>query len=175
MVDLGDTWPAAADWNTRRRPWDLEIREASGVFQAIVSGDLDAWKTSTGIDPSAEPSSTRDYAVRLARDRILAVTTQPVLIGAAWNAAGYAATDVTGGWLVIDFSGRNLSALVSRATTVPGLDHSPSAAMNFAGSRAIAYLLAEDLLRLHVDRSMSSHLWEWLTAIAPQNSASEPM
>lgn len=163
MVDLGECWPPQPDWCDAPPIWGLEFRPVADVFQTLVSGNLRAW-SARSIDLDAVPASGRDYAVRVARDRILAVTAQPMASRPGWDAAGYATTDVSGGCLLLEISGARLPELLSRATTVPRLDASPSAAIRFAGLDAVAYLMVNGAMRLHVDRSLSAHLWTWLQA-----------
>ena len=164
MADLGECWPKEPDWSAAPHAWGLEIRPVDGVFQTLVSGDLEAWSAESRIGLDVAPPPGRDYAVRVARDRVLAVTTQPMASRPGWNAGGHAATDVSGGYLFLEISGERLAALLSRATTLPRLDASPSAAIRFAGLDAVAYFMGQGVLRLHVDRSLSAYLWSWLQA-----------
>lgn len=164
MADLDESRPSEPDWNAALLAWELEIRPVGDIFQTLVSGDLDAWSASAGVGFDVAPAPARDYAVRVARDRILAVTGQPLTSRPGWDAGGHATTDVSGAYLLLEISGARLPALLSRATTLPGLEASPSAAIRFAGLDAIAYLTAQGALHLHVDRSLSAYLWSWLQA-----------
>ena len=164
MADLGECWPKEPDWSAAPHAWGLEIRRVSDVFQTLVSGNLEAWSAGSRIGLDVAPAPGRDYAVRVARDRVLMVTAQPMASRPGWNASGHAATDLSGGYLLLEISGARLPELLSRATTLPGLDASPSAAIRFAGLDAIAYFVAQGVLRLHVDRSLSGYLWSWLEA-----------
>ena len=164
MADLGECWPQEPDWRAAPHAWGLEIRPVDGVFQTLVSGDLEAWSAGSRIGLDVAPAPGRDYAVRVARDRVLAVTTQPMASRPGWNASGHAATDLSGGYLLLEISGARLPALLSRAATLPRLDASPSAAIRFAGLDAVAYFMGQGVLRLHVDRSLSAYLWSWLQA-----------
>ena len=164
MADLGECWPKEPDWSAAPHAWALEIRRVSDVFQTLVSGNLEVWSAGSRIGLDVAPAPGRDYAVRVARDRVLAVTTQPMASRPGWNASGHAATDLSGGYLLLEISGAHLPALLSRATTLPRFDASPSAAIRFAGLDAVAYFVAQGVLRLHVDRGLSSYLWSWLQA-----------
>ncbi|MGI6853495.1 sarcosine oxidase subunit gamma family protein [Mesorhizobium sp. 1B3] len=143
------------------------------LFQTLVSGNLDVWSAGRQIGLDVAPGPDRDYAVRVARDRLLAVTAQPIALRGGWNASGYATTDVSGGYLLLEISGSRLPALLSRATTIHRIDASPSAAIRFAGIDAVAYLLTPNTLRLHVDSSLSGHLWSWLQAADQASSGQQ--
>lgn len=161
MIDLAGRRPPEPDL---AGTGVLGVQAVGGLSQTLVSGDLAAWSGHAGIEVGRTPAPGRDYAVRVARDRVLAVTSGPLAAGAGWNAAGYATTDVTGGFQVLELSGDALPAILARATTLPGLDMSPSAAIQFAGVPVVAYLMESGRSRLHVDRSLSAYLWSWLRA-----------
>ena len=76
MADLGECWPKEPDWSAAPHAWGLEIRRVSDVFQTLVSGNLEVWSAGSRIGLDVAPAPGRDYAVRVARDRVLAVTAQ---------------------------------------------------------------------------------------------------
>lgn len=164
MADLGECWSSEPDWGAAPRAWELEIRRVDNVFQTLVSGNLKAWSAGSRIELDVSPATGLDYAVRIARDRLLAVTAQPLASRPGWDAGGHATTDVSGGHLLLEISGARLPALISRATTLPGLDGSPSAAIKFAGLDAVVYVMAQGALCVHIDRCLSAYLWLWLQA-----------
>lgn len=164
MAELGECWQPLPDWSVAPAAYGLDIRPVDGVFQTLVSGNLEEWSAKTGIAYGVARPLGRDYAVRVARDRILVITRQPLPSRPGWSTDGHATTDVSGGYLLLEIWGARLPELLSRATTLPKLDASPSAAIRFAGLDVVAYLVAQDTMRLHVDRSHSGYLWSWLLA-----------
>jgi len=156
------------DWATARlTALGLEIDSVGGLEQILVSGDLAA--ALRDIAGGAKPvgfyaiASGDPYAVRLARDRALVVSTREIAAGAGWQEPGYAATPVSGFYHVFDFSGPGIPTLLGRATTLDPGAASPSAAVGFAGINAVVYRHeSQDRLRVHVERGLAPYLWQWL-------------
>ena len=56
MADLGECWPKEPDWSAAPHAWGLEIRPVDGVFQTLVSGDLEAWSAESRIGLDVAPA-----------------------------------------------------------------------------------------------------------------------
>jgi sarcosine oxidase gamma subunit len=168
MRDLVATWTEVPDWATARLAAPgLEIRGVAGLEQLLVSGDLVAAlrDLAEGAKPVGfhEVASGDPFAIRLARDRALIVSTREITASAGWREGGYAATPVSGGYHVFDVSGPGIADLLGRATTLDPGAASPSATVGFAGIAAVVYRHeSEDRLRVHVERGLAPYLWQWL-------------
>jgi hypothetical protein len=168
MRDLAEKWSAIPEWQSRvlETP-GLTVRTLAGLNQLLVSGDLEAWNRKAGTQGpgvGALAVATGDpYAVRLARDRILAVGTSPFEIEPGWHDEGFAVTRLDAGLHVFQLNGPSLARVISRAVTLDPADAGPSAAMSFAGLQASVYRHRDDhTLRVHVDRGLAACLWTWL-------------
>lgn len=168
MRDLAEKWSEMPRWASHvlEAP-GLTVRTLTGLSQLLVSGDLDAWNRMAGmqgpgVGALAVAAGDR-YAVRLARDRILAVATSPFEIKAGWHDEGFAVTRLNAGLHVFQADGPSLPGLISRAVTVDPVNAGPSAALSFAGVPASVYRHQDnDTLRVHVDRGLAAYLWTWL-------------
>ncbi|MBZ9854848.1 hypothetical protein LB566_13650 [Mesorhizobium sp. CA13] len=166
MRDLAQKWPAAPDWQsaTIGAP-GLEARTIPGLHQLLVSGNLDAWARISGMDGNgvgAFGCAQGDrYAARLARDRLLVVSSTPLAIAAGWHAEGFAVTTISAGLHVFEVKGSAIDAFIARGSTLDPKQESASAALSFAGVSAIVYR-HRDRLRIHVDRGLASYLWTWM-------------
>lgn len=166
--NLAERWPAAPDWSsaTGQGP-GFVVRTVSGLEQLLVSGDLDAWNRASGLSGpgvGALALAKGDaYQARIARDRLLAVSSKPFTVEPGWHEAGFAATRIDAGLHVLEIEGPGVVGVIARATTLDPAANSPSAAMLFAGVGAVAYRHAmPDRLRIHVDRGLAAYLWQWL-------------
>lgn len=167
-LNLAERWPAAPDWSsaTVEGP-GFTVRTVSGLEQLLVSGDLDAWNRASGLSGPGTGALAlakgEVYQARIARDRLLAVSTEPFTVEPGWHEAGFAVTRIDAGLHVLEVEGPGLAGVVARATTLNPAADSPSAAMLFAGVGAVVYRHAvPDRLRIHVDRGLAAYLWQWL-------------
>jgi sarcosine oxidase gamma subunit len=112
------------------------------------------------------------YSVRLARDRLLAVSTRPIGMATGWSPQGFAVTEISAGLQVFEVEGVGLDAFIARGTTLDPGQPSASAALSFAGISAIVYR-HEDRLRIHVDRGLAAYLWTWMEQAATHIAAGD--
>lgn len=168
MRDLAEKWSLEPDWRaaTMQTP-GLVIRSLTGFTQYLVSGDLAAWSRRTDMDDAAVGALSvargERYALRIARDRILAVSETPFGIAPGWHAAGFAVSTFDAGLHMFEIEGPDMSSLFARATTLDPKGETASAALLFAGANALCYRHGHaDRLRLHIDRALAPYLWRWL-------------
>jgi sarcosine oxidase gamma subunit len=178
MRDFATKWTAPPDWTAWLTAPGLEITTVVGLEQALVSGDLAA--ALADLAGGAEASgayavATGDpYALRLARDRALIVSSRPIACRVGWHPRGYAATPMSAGYHVFELAGSGLPGLLARATTLDLASASPSATIVFAGVAAILYR-REGKARLHVERGLAPYLWRWLeVSVVAMGCAAEP-
>lgn len=163
MRDLTSSWPAVPDWpHIALDGPDISARSLALASQHLVSGNLETFAARTGlanvgVGAFAEASGDR-YALRVARDRMLAVN---VAANGGWHPDGYAVTDVSAVYHVFEIWGPGLGALIGEATAMDPAIGSPSAAILFAGQQAIACYHG-GRLRLHVERGFAPYIWQWL-------------
>lgn len=164
--DAAEKWTPYPDWSKAgiaRDGWSA--RPVPMLSQVLVSGDISEarrihapqaaeaglWSIATG-DP---------YLVRLARDRVLIVSSEPLAIPLGWN-GGWAASPAGDAFFVVDIEGPSMRAVVAEATGADLDAGSPSAALLFAGVNTILYRMAEDRARIHVEAGFAPYLWRWL-------------
>jgi len=166
MRNLAEKWSKAPDWQDAviEAP-GLNISSVSGLHQRLVSGDLAAWAEASGFDGIAVgafgPAEGIRYTIRLARDRLLAVSATPLGMATGWYSGGFAVTEISAGLHILEVSGEAVDAFVARGTTIDPRQVSASAALSFAGIEAIVYR-HETTLRIHVDRGLAGYLWTWM-------------
>ena len=167
MRDLAGKWPPVPEWDTAILETDsLRIRTVGGLAQLLVSGDLQAWGRTAGmahegVGAFAVAQGPR-YAVRVARDRILAVSETPFDMAPGWHGEGFAVSGMDAAMHVFEIAGAGVSKLLARATTLDPAGTSASAALLFAGVNALAYRHGgPEMLRVHVDRGLAPYLWKW--------------
>jgi sarcosine oxidase gamma subunit len=170
MRDLAEKWSVAPDWqNATITTPGLVARAVPGLSQMLVSGDLDAWAKTSGMEGSGVGAfgvaQGDRYATRLARDRLLLVSNTPLATAAGWHAEGFAVTEISAGLQVFEVEGLSLDAFIARGTTLDPRQPSASAALSFAGISAIVYH-HESKLRIHVDRGLAAYLWTWMEQAA---------
>ena len=175
MRDLAEKWSVAPDWrNATIEVPGLKIGAVTGLHQRLVSGDLAAWAEASGFDAPAVGAfglaEGKSYSVRLARDRLLVVSTTPIGIATGWFREGFAATEISAGLQVFKVEGPALDAFIARGTTLDPRQPSASAALSFAGISAIVYR-HQDGLRVHVDRGLAAYLWTWMETAAANVAA----
>ncbi len=166
MRNLAEKWSKAQDWQDAviEAP-GLKIGSVSGLHQRLVSGDLAAWAAASDFDGTAvgafgQAAGIR-YTVRLARDRLLVVSTTPLGIATGWHSQGFAVTEISAGLHLFEVTGEMVDAFVARGTTLDPKQVGASAALSFAGIDSIVYRHGT-ALRLHVDRGLAAYLWTWM-------------
>ena len=168
MRDPAAIWTPPPDWATARLVrGDWQARAVPGLHQTLVSGALD--RAAADLAPGVPEiglwgiAGGCPYLVRIARDRALLVTEPPAGAPDGWHPQGWAASELSGGWLVMDLSGPAAAEIV-RESTAADLDAgSPSAAVRFAGIVGVlVYRTAPGTVRLHVERGLAPYLWRWL-------------
>lgn len=107
------------------------------------------------------------YALRVARDRILAVSDAPLGIAPGWHAQGFAVSAFAAGLHVFEIEGPNTPSLFARATTLDPQGTTASASLLFAGVGALCCRHGHiDRMRVHLDRALAPYLWKWLEQAA---------
>jgi sarcosine oxidase gamma subunit len=177
MRDLAEKWSVAPDWQSAAiTAPGLVIRAVPALNQLLVSGDLDAWARVSGVKADgvgAFGAAQGDrYAARLARDRLLVVSNNPLAIATGWHEQGFAVTAISAGLQMFEVEGTTLDAFIARGTTLDPNQASASAALSFAGINAVVYR-HQDRLRIHVDRGLAAYLWTWMETAAANITASE--
>ena len=168
MRDLTSSWPAVPDWRGANLDRDgLVVRTVDVGPQHLVSGNLAGFAAAAGLPDTGagafgEVSGER-YALRVTRDRMLAVNAPPSSTPPGWHADGYAVTDVSAMYHVFEFEGPGLADLIAEAMFVDPRAMSPSAATMFAGQQAVVYH-HDGRLRVHVERGFAPYIWQWLEA-----------
>lgn len=167
MPELSEVWRPAPDWATASLNGDgIAARALLGLDQCLVSGDIAAFRSQHGLAPDVGALGAARgpaYAVRMARDRILAIGLAETAAEPGWRESGFALTSMSAALHVFEFKGRNVLELVARATTIDPADPGPCAALPFAGVLACLYRHDDDqTLRLHIDRGLAVHVWTWL-------------
>ncbi|PZO81222.1 MAG: hypothetical protein DI629_05225 [Mesorhizobium amorphae] len=166
MRDLAQKWTPVPHWAGARIETDgLSVTTVSVGEQTLVSGDLEAWSHMSGL---AAPgvgafglAQGQAYTVRLARDRLLAVSAAPLPHARGWHSSGFGVTGMNGGLHVFEVSGPDALRLIERGTSLAPGDRSRSASVPFAGASVILYRHGE-ALRLHVERPLAPFLWRWM-------------
>ncbi|TPK74037.1 hypothetical protein FJ930_08280 [Mesorhizobium sp. B2-4-15] len=168
MRDLAEKWSAAPDWRSAAITTPgVTMRAVSGLNQMLVSGDLDAWTRVSEAEAVGAFGTTRGdrYAARLARDRLLVVSSNPLPIPAGWHGEGFAVTTISAGLQVFEVEGPALDAFIARGTTLDPRQPSASATLSFAGISVIVYR-HDNRLRIHVERGLAAYLWTWMEQAA---------
>jgi sarcosine oxidase, subunit gamma len=168
MRDLAQKWSPVPDWPTATiAAPGLAVRSLAGFSQYLVSGDLAAWSSASGIAAQAagalSTAAGARYVLRIARDRILAVSETPLAVEPGWHNEGFAVSACDAGLHMFEVEGERLAELWARATTLDAKGSTPSAAVLFAGVTAFCCRHGhEGRLRIHVDRGLAPYLWKWL-------------
>ncbi|MGX5829750.1 hypothetical protein [Mesorhizobium sp. 43Arga] len=176
MRDLAEKWSVPPDWrNATLEVPGLKMGAVAGWHQRLVSGDLAAWAEASGFDGPAVGAfglaEGVSYSVRLARDRLLAVSTTPIGMATGWFSEGFAVTEISAGLQLFEVDGPALDAIIARGTTLnPAGPPSASSMLSFAGINAIVYR-HQRCLRIHVDRGLAAYLWTWMETAAANIAA----
>lgn len=167
IPNLAERWPATPDWSAAvLERAGVTVKSVAGPHQMLVSGNLDAWNAASGLSGAGVGAlglaKGKAWQVRVARDRLLAVSERPFAVEPGWYDEGFAVTRMDAALHVFDVEGEGLGGVIARATTLDPAMASPSAAVLFAGVNAVAYRYgAANRLRVHVDRGLATYIWEW--------------
>lgn len=170
MDDTAAIWAEAPDRETMLLETGTgSVRRLAGLAQHMVSGDIAAAAVSAGVNHTGVGAlgvaAGHTYSVRVARDRLLVVTNGDVTLRPGWNDSGYAVSDMSA-IDVFEIEGALAEEIVNRATTLPLSGAGPSAAIIFAHVEVYLYRHMEhDTIRVHVDPSMTSYVWDWFKAV----------
>lgn len=104
-------------------------------------------------------------AIRIARDRALLITPQPLEVQAGWNRAGYMVTPADDLFIAVSLTGEKADALMSLLVALPLTATSPSASLMLAGLPALVTRI-EGGYCIRVERSHVTALWQHLSALA---------
>jgi hypothetical protein len=170
MLDLSTRWPAEPDWQCELlNRHSLSMRRLHGMDQLLVSGDLDVWHRRLGVEGSRGAPVTKAgagaYTVRIASDRLLAISISAFEASAGWHEEGFAVTRVGSALCLLELTGADVDTLMERATSSDARSGSRSAAIFFAGIQAIAYRKG-GALRLHVDRALAAFVVQWVKGVS---------
>jgi len=145
----------------------LTIRVIQPERQALLSGpyaSLLALANVTGTVGWPDPAMGDSYAIRLRRDRILAVN-GPTLADGWHDEIGVAVSDMTWGYAVIELNGPAAMGVLQRGTEITLDTPSASVARRFAGHDALIYARGPDSYRLHVLRPYLDAVWGLITSL----------
>ncbi|MBS3651099.1 hypothetical protein KEU06_21025 [Pseudaminobacter sp. 19-2017] len=167
MAEREQFWSAPPEWETAEiTRAGFSARPVLGLGQVLVSGQFDAARET--LAPGAPEAGLWSviegdrYLVRIARDRALLVTSQPLAIQSGWHAQGFATSPADDGWSVFELGGEGLRDVIAEAVSADLDRGSPSAAVQFAGTTALLYRTAENRARLHLERAVAAYVWQWL-------------
>lgn len=175
MHDAGTFWPPALDPDGARLDGHGFHAVIEAPRQTLISGAVEAGLAAlrTGLAAQGPYAIFDDdtYAVRLGVDRVLLVSPA---IGAlreasAWDAAGYASSDLGEALVMITLTGPAAFDVLARGGGVDLRAPAPAsggAAMMRHGEITLIAYRYRDGLRLHVERPRLSYLWELLGAYA---------
>lgn len=175
-------WPAVtrptSAWVIHRH--DLRVERLTGLHQALASGALEAAAALVDAAPAGlglfDESAQARCAVRLARDRLLLVSPEPLAAAPGWHSAGFALTWVDDGLQIYALDGVAVPALLRSGTAIDPAATSPCASLLLGGFAAIAYR-CQGRLRLHVERALAPAFEAWVVQAAadlPPDAAAAP-
>ncbi len=166
--DSAVKWTPFPDWSQAaidREGWT--VRPVPALSQALVSGDvaaaLAAHAPRAGEVGLWDLATSDPVAVRIARDRCLLVSSEPLDLPFGWH-DGWAASPAGSAWFVVELAGAALGAVLREGTAADLAGGSRSASLLFAGVPALLYRTAEERARLHVETGHGPYLWRWLEA-----------
>jgi len=161
-------WPPArrAEGRILEKP-RLTAQALAGRGATLLSGDLN--RAVAALAPGAPmlglyaPAPEGPHAVRIARDRALLVTREPLGAADGWR-EGWCATSLDDAWAALDVSGPDAALALMQGTAADLAGGSPSAAVRFAGLRCLL-LRTETGFRLHLEAPWLTALLTWLEGV----------
>lgn len=165
ILDRAAFWPEPAAPGAFQQEIDgLVARDLPEIPQALVSGDIDAFLAAEGLAPAVGLLGVAEgerYAVRLARQRLLAVGFEPE---PGWNPGGWGVTPMGAGLSVVGIEGPRWAEVFARATPIDPETASPSAGFLLGDGLPVTLTRHghDDCLRLHVARAALPGLHAWL-------------
>ncbi|KQU81768.1 hypothetical protein ASD00_35045 [Ensifer sp. Root31] len=166
MLDNSHKWKPEPDWGSAHLSGrTIEVRAVTGLTQLLVSGEIDGFRSRHGLgnDIGALGLATGErYAVRVARDRLLAVGILASECACGWYDDGYCVTAFGSAQRVFEARGKGVRDLLARATSIDLDNPGPCATLKFCDLTCSVYFYEDTTLRIHVDRGLAGYLWEWL-------------
>ena len=159
------------NWRAARAPEGIvidrpgvRVRAHAGLGRTLISGDLEAAVAT--LAPGAPMlglfalAPDGPHALRIARDRALLVTPEPLRAADGWR-DGWCATSIDDGWAAVEVAGDDAPFTLMQGTSADPAAGSPSAAVLFAGLRCLL-VRTEAGFRLHLERPWLEALLAWL-------------
>jgi hypothetical protein len=168
MPDPMAKWTPVPDWRTVsivRGDWSA--RPILGYSMVLVAGDMSAALgalagETVGLGYLATAEREDAYAIRIARDRALLVSIEPILAAFGWQAGGWSATPAESAYGIIEIGGEALDTILAEATAVDVGSNRRSAAVLFAGITCLVVRMPTGAARLHAEIGHLPYLWRWL-------------
>lgn len=162
-----DKWTVFPDWHKaaiHRQRWT--VQPISGLGQILVRGEI-AKGVETFVPGAHEVglwgvARSLPYVVRVARDTVLVVSSEPIACEPGWRPGGWSATPAESANLIFDIAGDALAEVISEGSSADLEAGSPSATTLFAGIPCMIYRTSACVARLHVENSLAPYLWRWL-------------
>lgn len=168
MRDFATKWSPVPDWTTVRiERQGLSVKPIAGLSQILISGRLDAalslLHTPARITGAADPAAGDPYAIRLARDRLLLISSEPPDLTPSWHDAGFAVSTMDDAYVIVQIDGYLLPEILSRGSSLDFSHGGNSVATRFAGVPVLLYRYQNSTcLRIHVERGLAAYLWRWI-------------
>jgi sarcosine oxidase gamma subunit len=168
MRDFAGKWSPVPDWSTARiEQQGVSVKPLIGLNQTLISGRLDTalagLTTPIRVSGAADPVDGDPYAVRLARDRMLLISSAAADLTPGWHDGGYAVSRMDDAYQVIQIEGFLLPEILSRGTSLDFSRGGSSVATRFAGVAVLLYRYQNSTrLRIHVEHGLAAYLWRWI-------------
>lgn len=109
--------------------------------QTLISGDLPAALAALSVEGPclgfAEAPAGADHAICIGQDQALVITQARPTLSAGWHAPGFALTEAGGAFQALSLTGPDAFDVLAHGLAAPPPAGSPSAALLFAGVRAL--------------------------------------
>lgn len=141
---------------------DVTLRTVPGLRQTLISGPRVLRDVTVPLVEWPTVADGAHYALSLRRDRVLAVGGPERADG--WDSArGWAVSDVSDGYAVLDLQGEGAFEVICRGTEISLEQPSRSVSRLFFGIGAIVYRYgSETEFRIHVASGQSEAMWHSL-------------
>jgi hypothetical protein len=169
MLESASQQVPYVDWTVSSLRHDrISVRSLPNLRQHMISGDLDAFGAAHNIGHPVGllgNATGPRYAVRMARDRIIAVGIADADLQIGWNPEGYAVTRTSSALQVFELGGSQAMEIVARGCAFDANEAGPCSAILFAGVQVSLYRHDDPAtIRLHIDRSLAHYFWSWMSA-----------